>query len=249
MRKPIIAGNWKMFKTIAEADSFVQHLPVVEQEVDVVVCAPFTALFSLTEPLRAKNIALGAQNVHWESEGAFTGEVSPGMLAEIGVKYVIIGHSERRAYFNETDETVNRKVRSALDARLMPIVCVGENLSVREAGQTSTIVNGQITAALSELSAEQLNQIVIAYEPIWAIGTGQTATAEEANEVIKAIRGCIAEQFGSQWAEQVRIQYGGSVNPQNIQGFMSQSDIDGALVGGASLTPDSFIALVKGAAE
>jgi len=247
MRKPIIAGNWKMYKTIAEAKAFVEGLPVVEGEVEAIICAPFTVLSELAKVLPQKNIALGAQNVHWAEEGAFTGEVSPSMLKEIGVQYVIIGHSERRAYFNETDETVNQRIHAALNAGLIPIVCVGEDLGQRESGLTKEVVKKQIQAAMNDIRSEQMKKMVVAYEPIWAIGTGKTSSAEDANEVIGAIREFIADQYDQQIANQVRIQYGGSVKPDNIAGFLSQSDIDGALVGGASLQPEAFIALVKGA--
>lgn len=247
MRKPIIAGNWKMHKTIAEAKQFVEQLPVIEEGIDAVICAPFTSLPALAEVLQGKNIALGAQNVHWAEEGAFTGEISASMLKEIGVKYVIVGHSERRAYFNETDDTVNERAHAAFRAGLTPIVCVGEDLEQREAGRTKEVVKVQMVAAMKQISSEQMKQMVVAYEPIWAIGTGRTSSAEDANEVISAIREFIADQFDQQIANQVRIQYGGSVKPDNIAGFMSQSDIDGALVGGASLQPDSFTSLVKGA--
>lgn len=238
-----------MFKTIQEARQFVEQLPVMNEEADVVVCAPFTALSSLVEPLCAKRIALGAQNVHWNEEGAYTGEISPVMLKEIGARYVIIGHSERRAYFNETDETVNQRVRAALKHQLIPIVCVGENMEQREAGQTESVVSGQVEAALAQLDEEQIERLVIAYEPIWAIGTGQTSSADDANRVILAIRQSVANQFNERAATRVRIQYGGSVNPENIKELMSKKEIDGALVGGASLRPDSFAALVKGAIQ
>lgn len=249
MRKPIIAGNWKMHMTIAEATRFVKQLPVMKQAADVVVCAPFTALSSLSEPLREKNIALGAQNVHWDEAGAYTGEISPVMLKEIGTRYVIIGHSERRTYFNETDETVNRRVLTALQHELIPIVCVGENIEQREAGQTETIVSEQIQAALNRVPNDQIERVVIAYEPIWAIGTGKTSSAEDANQVIATIRQSVARLFDERAAGQVRIQYGGSVNPENIKGFLAQPEIDGALVGGASLRPESFAALVEGVGE
>lgn len=247
MRIPIIAGNWKMYKTQAEAKAFAEALPQVGEQVEAVICAPFTALAALAENLQGKNISLGAQNVHWEEEGAYTGEISPLMLKELGVQYVIIGHSERRAYFNETDETVNLRVHAALKHGLTPIVCVGEDLEQRESGRTKEVVKVQMEAAMKEISEEQITQVVIAYEPIWAIGTGKTSSAEDANEVIGFIRQLIADQYDQNYANQVRIQYGGSVKPENIAGFMAQPDIDGALVGGASLNPDSFLALVKGA--
>lgn len=247
MRQPIIAGNWKMFKTISEAMEFAQALPVLNEQAEAVVCAPFTALSSLAPVLREKNVALGAENIHWAEEGAFTGEISPLMLKEIGVKYAIIGHSERRAYFNETNETVSKRIHAALKHGILPIVCVGEDLAQREAGKTKEVVKEQMEAAMKEISADQMIQMVIAYEPIWAIGTGKTSSADDAGQVIGFIRGLIADQFDQNVANQVRIQYGGSVKPENVAGFMAEPDIDGALVGGASLAPASFVALVKGA--
>ncbi len=249
MRKPIIAGNWKMFKTIAEARAFAEALPVQNEAVEAVLCAPFTALSALAEALQGKNIALGAQNIHWAEDGAYTGEVSPLMLKELGVKYAIVGHSERRALFGETDETVNQRLHAALKHGISPIVCVGEDLEQREAGQTKEVVKVQMEAALKDVTSEQLVNLVVAYEPIWAIGTGKTSSAEDANEVIGFIRELIADQYDQSLANQVRIQYGGSVKPDNVAGFMAQSDIDGALVGGASLQPDSFLGLVKGAQQ
>ncbi|UYZ15468.1 MULTISPECIES: triose-phosphate isomerase [Brevibacillus] len=250
MRTPIIAGNWKMHKTIAEAVRFVQEAKAgsAAAGVEQVICAPFTALAALAEALKGTPIALGAQNVHFEEQGAFTGEISPLMLKEIGVRYVIIGHSERRQYFNETDETVNKKVLAALKHGLKPIVCVGESLEQREAGETAAVVRRQTEAALAGVDAAQMADVVIAYEPIWAIGTGKSSTAEDANETIAIIRGAIAERFGQAAAQTVRIQYGGSVKPENIDSFMAQPDIDGALVGGASLTAESYLQLVAGAA-
>ncbi|MFD2370928.1 triose-phosphate isomerase [Brevibacillus sp. GCM10020057] len=251
MRTPIIAGNWKMFKTIAEATAFAQEVKAASTAagVEKVVCAPFTALPALGQLLAGSGIALGAQNMHYEEQGAFTGEVSPGMLKEIGVKYVILGHSERRQYFNETDETVNKKVLAALKHGLLPIVCVGESLEQREAGETADVVRTQTEAALTGVDAAQLADVVIAYEPIWAIGTGKSSTAEDANETIAIIRQVIAERFGQEAAAKVRIQYGGSVKPENIASYMAQPDIDGALVGGASLIADSYLQLVNGAAQ
>jgi triosephosphate isomerase (TIM) len=239
-----------MYKTIAEAVRFVQEAKAgsAPAGVEQVICAPFTALAALAEELKGTSIALGAQNVHFEEQGAFTGEVSPLMLKEIGVRYVIIGHSERRQYFNESDETVNKKVLAALKHGIKPIVCVGESLEQREAGETAAVVRGQTEAALSGVEANQLADVVIAYEPIWAIGTGKSSTAEDANETIAIIRGTIADRFGQAAAQTVRIQYGGSVKPENIDSFMAQPDIDGALVGGASLTADSYLQLVSKAA-
>jgi triosephosphate isomerase len=247
-RKPIIAGNWKMHKTAAEAKEFAAS---VNQElknktgVEMVVCAPFTVLAVLRESL-SDSIAVGAQNVHFAEEGAYTGEIAPRMLTELGVRYVIIGHSERRAYFNETDETVNRKVVASLVHGLTPIVCVGEDLTQREAGDTFAIVEGQTRAALTGATKEQAASLVIAYEPIWAIGTGKSSTAEDANEVIRHIRQVVADLYDQATAGQIRIQYGGSVKPENIGDFMEQPDIDGALVGGGSLQPASYIGLIHG---
>lgn len=240
-----------MFKTIAEATQFAKDAVAggAAAGVEKVVCAPFTALPALGQILAGSDIALGAQNMHFEEQGAFTGEISPGMLKEIGVKYVILGHSERRQYFNETDETVNKKVLAALKHGLKPIVCVGESLEQREAGETAAVVRTQTEGALAGLEAAQLADVVIAYEPIWAIGTGKSSTAEDANETIAIIRQVIAERFGQKTAEEVRIQYGGSVKPENIASYMAQPDIDGALVGGASLQPDSYLQLINGAAK
>ncbi|RNB87628.1 triose-phosphate isomerase [Brevibacillus fluminis] len=249
MRTPIIAGNWKMFKTIAEATDFAKQLTATKaiEGVEQVICAPFTTLSALAGILQGTPYALGAQNVHFADQGAFTGEISPLMLKEIGVKYVIIGHSERRQYFNETDETVNKKVIAALSHGLLPIVCVGESLAEFESGSTEQVVRTQTEAALNGLTSDQVKQVVIAYEPIWAIGTGKSSTAEDANKTIGYIRGCVERAFGAEAAAAIRIQYGGSVKPDNIEGYLRQSDIDGALVGGASLTVDGFVQLVAGA--
>lgn len=249
MRTPIIAGNWKMFKTIKEATAFVETVKdqVAVEGVESVVCSPFTNLPALVEAAKGSQLKLGAQNMHWEENGAYTGEISGVMLSDLGIDYVILGHSERRAYFNETDETVNKKVHAAFKHGLTPIVCVGEKLEEREANQTMDVCRTQTLAALNGLSAEQAAKVVIAYEPIWAIGTGKSSTAEDANEVIRYIREQISSEFGAAVAEQVRIQYGGSVKPNNIADYMKQSDIDGALVGGASLEPDSYVQLIEGA--
>jgi len=249
MRTPIVACNWKMFKTAGEAAAFVNEVrgKAEREGVESVICAPFTALPALVEALRGTSIRAGAQNVHWEDSGAFTGEVSGAMLKDLGVTYVIIGHSERRAYFHETDEIVNKKVHAAFRHGLIPIVCVGEKLEEREAGRTKDVCRTQTLAALQGLSEEQVASLVIAYEPIWAIGTGKSSTAEDANEVIGYIRAQIAEAVSRQAADRVRIQYGGSVKPDNIGEFMRQPEIDGALVGGASLDPASYIRLVEGA--
>jgi triosephosphate isomerase (TIM) len=249
MRKPIIAGNWKMFKTVQESIAFVNEVKGKAEVdgVESVICAPFTNLPALIEAVKGTTLKVGAQNLHWEDNGAFTGEISGVQLKDLGVDYVIIGHSERRAYFAETDETVNKKVHASFKHGLTPIVCVGEKLEEREGGQTKEVCKVQTEAALAGLSAEQAAQVVIAYEPIWAIGTGKSSTSEDANEVISYIRELIAGQFSQQVADQVRIQYGGSVKPNNISEYMGASDIDGALVGGASLEPASYIALVEGA--
>ncbi|MBD2847503.1 triose-phosphate isomerase [Paenibacillus sp. IB182496] len=249
MRTPIIAGNWKMFKTAAEANAFFAEVKgkAEVEGVESVICGPFTTLPALTEAAKGTAIAIGAQNVHFADNGAYTGEISGGMLQELGVSYVIIGHSERRAYFAETDEIVNQKVHAAFRHELKPIVCVGEQLEEREAGKTKDICTTQTTAAFAGLSAEQAAQVVIAYEPIWAIGTGKSSTAADAEDVIAAIREVVAGLYDQATADAVRIQYGGSVKPANIAEYMSQPNIDGALVGGASLEPASYIALIEGA--
>lgn len=249
MRTPIIAGNWKMFKTAGEAVSFVNEVKGKAEiaGVESVICAPFTALPALAEAVKGTSLKIGAQNMHWEESGAYTGEISGPMLQDLGVHYVIIGHSERRAYFAETDETVNKKVHAAFKYGITPIICVGEKLEEREAGQTKEVCRVQTEAALQGLTVEQAAQAVIAYEPIWAIGTGKSSTAEDANEVISYIRERVAAVFGQETADKIRIQYGGSVKPNNIREFMQQPDIDGALVGGASLEAASYIQLVEGA--
>ncbi|MFD0680004.1 MULTISPECIES: triose-phosphate isomerase [unclassified Paenibacillus] len=249
MRKPIIAGNWKMFKTVSEATAFVNEVKGKAEVdgVESVICAPFTNLPALVEAVKGTTLKVGAQNLHFEDNGAFTGEISGIMLKDLGVDYVIIGHSERRAYFLETDEIVNKKVHAAFKHSLTPIVCVGEKLEEREAGQTKQVCKVQTEGAFAGLSAEQAAEVVVAYEPIWAIGTGKSSTAADANEVISYIRELIAGLYSQSVADAVRIQYGGSVKPNNISEYMQESDIDGALVGGASLEPASYIALVEGA--
>lgn len=249
MRKPIIAGNWKMFKTVKESLSFAEEVKgkAEVEGVESVICAPFTNLPALVEAFKGTSIKVGAQNLHFEDNGAFTGEISGVMLKDLGVEYVIIGHSERRAYFAETDEIVNKKTHAAYKHGLTPIVCVGEKLEEREADQTKEVCRVQTEGALKGLSAEQVKDIVIAYEPIWAIGTGKSSTAEDANEVIGYIRQVIASLYDGATADAVRIQYGGSVKPASVSEYMGQSEIDGALVGGASLEPASYIALVEGA--
>jgi len=248
MRTPIIAGNWKMHKTVAEAVALVEELkPLVAgvNGVEVVVCPAFTALDAVAKAVKGSNIALGAQNMYWEEKGAFTGEISPVMLKEIGCKYVILGHSERRQYFGETDETVNKKVKAAFAHGLIPIMCVGELLEEREAGVTEKVVKTQTEGGLAGLSPELVKQIVIAYEPVWAIGTGKTASSQDAQQVIAYIRQVVAGIFGQEVADQVRIQYGGSVKADNAGELMAQTDIDGALVGGAALEAGSFAGIVK----
>ena len=246
MRKPIIAGNWKMHKTIAEALEFVNEVKdrVNNDKVEAVICAPFTLLKDLKQATKGTNIKIGAQNMHFEEKGAFTGEISPLMLKELDMDYVVIGHSERRQYFNETDETVNKKVLKALEVGIDPILCVGATLEEREAGNTKDVCKVQVEKALENVSKEDLAKVVIAYEPVWAIGTGKTATSEDANDVIAYIREVVANLYG-ELANEVRIQYGGSVKPSNVAEIMNQSDIDGALVGGASLEANDYVELVN----
>lgn len=248
MRKPIIAGNWKMNKTAAETKELIAALiPLVKDvnDVDIVVCPPFVNIESAAEALKGSNIKLGAQNVHFEESGAYTGEVSTGMLKSLGVEYVIIGHSERREYFAETDETVNKKIKAALKAGLKPIVCVGEKLAEREAGITNEVVCKQTKLAFLGLKNHEAEDIVIAYEPIWAIGTGKTATSEDANDTIGAIRNAVKEIYSQETAEKVRIQYGGSMKASNAPELMAKPEIDGGLIGGASLKADEFSMVVK----
>ena len=249
MRKPIIAGNWKMFKTRDEALSFIyavaDNVPA-QGKVDSVVCAPFVLLRCLVKR-QGENLRIGAQNMHFEEQGAFTGEIAPNMLTSTGVTYVIIGHSERRAMFNETDETCNKKLHAAYKHGLVPILCVGESLEHREGGKTEEVIKEQIVKDLEGLTAEQVKNLVIAYEPIWAIGTGKTATAEVANETCGYIRSLVGELYGEEVAEEVRIQYGGSVKLNNIDELMSQPHIDGALIGGASLVAEDFVTFTQAA--
>ncbi len=250
MRTPIIAGNWKMHKTLAEAVQLaheIREAVAAISGVEVVLCPPFTALGAVADVIAKSKIKLGAQNMYWAEQGAFTGEISPLMLAGL-CNYVILGHSERRQFFGETDEGVNKKAKAALAHHLTPIICVGENLAQNEAGETAAFVGGQVRGAFEGIGAEDAAKIVVAYEPIWAIGTGKNAEPADANRIIGLnIRGALADLYGESVAQQIRIQYGGSVNPGNIEAFMSQPDIDGGLVGGASLKADSFVALVKGA--
>ena len=244
MRKKVIAGNWKMNVLPGEALEFVNNLaPIVKDtKNEVIICVPFTDLFYTLLAVQETNIHVGAQNMHWKESGAYTGEISPDMLKCINVEYVIIGHSERRQYFNETDETVNLKVKSALEHGLKPIVCVGESLEQKEAGNTEEIITSQVAKALEGLTLDDLSNTIIAYEPIWAIGTGKTATAEDANNSIKAIRNKIKELFNT---DDVTILYGGSVKPENAKELFSMSDIDGGLVGGASIKAETFGKIVN----
>jgi triosephosphate isomerase len=248
MRMPIMAGNWKMHKTAREAVDFVTRLQREIgdwKETEAVVAPPFIALAAVAERLSGTAIAVAAQDCFWEERGAYTGEVSPRMIRDAGCRYVIIGHSERRAYFGETDEQVNKKVRAALAHDLRPIVCVGESLEERERGDTFKTVERQVKAGLQGMDTAAAQAVVIAYEPIWAIGTGRTATPEQAQEVHSFIRGVVASMFGREGAEVMRVQYGGSVKPDNVDALMAQPDIDGALVGGASLEVASFARIVK----
>lgn len=247
-RKPIIAGNWKMNNTIAAGKKLVGELaPLVKDNaaVDIVVAPTATALAAVAEAVKGTNIHVAAQNVHWEAKGAYTGEISTEMLTEIGVEYVVLGHSERRDYFGETDEGVNKRAKAAFKAGITPIVCCGESLEIREAGNYIEYVVGQIDKDLDGFAPEEVAKLVIAYEPIWAIGTGKTATFEQAEEVCKAIREAVAKKFGQAAADAIRIQYGGSVKPSTIKDLMQQPNVDGALVGGASLKAGDFSAIVN----
>lgn len=247
MRKAIIAGNWKMNKTPEEAVQVINELkPLVKDAAcDVVICPTFVCLDAAIKAAAGSNIKIGAQNMHFEESGAFTGEVAPGMLEAMGVDYVVLGHSERREYFNETDEALNKKVKKAFEHNLTPILCCGETLEQREAGVTDDFIACQIKVDMAGLTNEQAKQVVIAYEPIWAIGTGKTATKEQANETISAIRKVVEGMYGKEVADEVRIQYGGSVKPNTIKDQMAMSDIDGALVGGASLVASDFSQIVN----
>jgi triosephosphate isomerase len=254
MRKPFVAGNWKLHKTVSEAVELAQGLKqtlaeVEPRQMELAVCPPFTALYPVNQMLETSHIGVGAQDMYWEAEGAFTGEVSPLMVREVA-QYVIIGHSERRQYFHETDETVNRKIKAALEHDIIPIVCVGESLEQNEAGETVSFVRGQIEGAFKDISAEQAQTMVLAYEPIWAIGTGRTATPEDANRIIReAIRDVLKELYDEETAESIQIQYGGSVKPHNMADFIVMEEIDGALVGGASLKVEPFTAIVENALD
>ena len=247
MRIPVIAGNWKMHYTLPEAVQTVQELlPQIEgADCEVVLCIPYIHLPELKKITSGTKLKIGAQNMHFEEKGAYTGEISPGMLEDLQVDYVIIGHSERRQYFNETDETVNKKLKAAFNHKLIPIMCCGETLGQREAGETTELLEHQVKAGLANLSPEQVCEMIIAYEPIWAIGTGKTATADDANNTIAMIRQTLAHLYGNEVAQAVRILYGGSVKPDSIKEQMGKSDIDGALVGGASLKASDFAKIVQ----
>jgi len=249
-RKPMIAGNWKMHMTTAEAVELVEGIlgritDINTDDVEILVAPPYTSLYAVSEILKSSPILLAGQNMHWEEKGAFTGEISPLMLMDVGCSHVIIGHSERRQYFNETNETVNKKVRSAFSHGLVPIMCVGESLEQREAGQTYSIIEEELKNGLNGLTSEQVQTMILAYEPIWAIGTGKTASPEQAEEVHGFIRGWIKSLVGSKTAEMVRILYGGSVKPENIEGLITMENIDGGLVGGASLKAESFSEIIR----
>lgn len=248
MRKPIIAGNWKMNKTASEAEAFVEavkdKIPSADI-VDSVVGSPALFLQALVESAKGTDLKIAAQNSYFENSGAFTGETSPEALSDLGVDYVIIGHSERREYFHESDEDINKKAHAVFNNSMIPIICCGETLEQREAGETNDWVSGQIKAALAGLTEQQVSDSVIAYEPIWAIGTGKSSTSQDANDTCSVIREAVAKEVSQAAADAVRIQYGGSVKPENIAEYMAQSDIDGALVGGASLEPESFLALLE----
>lgn len=251
MRTPLIAGNWKMNMTAAEAAGFVDTLLNKEHVagVEALICGPFIDLPILVERTRNSNIKVGAQNVYFEQNGAFTGEISAPMLSDLGVDYVIVGHSERRELFHETDEDINKKVHATLDSGMTPIICVGETKAERQGGAHVVKVEGQVTAALANVTAEQAKTLVIAYEPIWAIGTGDSATSDDANSMCQTIRRAVESVFGDDVAARVRILYGGSVKPETIEELMAKSDIDGALVGGASLKVDDYVQLLNGAAR
>lgn len=247
MRKKVIAGNWKMNKTQAEVEAFIEGVKSIEvaENNEAIICAPYVYLPTLVAGLKDSSVKVSAQNVHFEENGAFTGEVSPLMLKDIGVTHTVIGHSERREYYNETDQSVNQKVHAAFKYGLTPIVCVGETLAQREANETLSHIESQVTKALEGLSNDQVKSTILAYEPIWAIGTGKTASSEQANEVCGHVRQVVAKLTDQNVADAVSIQYGGSVKPANIDELLETSDIDGALVGGASLEVDSFKALVE----
>ena len=251
MRTKVIAGNWKMNKTPAETKEIITAMKplVADATCDVVLCVPYIDIFAAQEAAAGSNIKIGAENCHWAESGAFTGEISTGMLKEMGVEYVVLGHSERRQYFGETDETVNKRVRAALDSGLTVILCVGELLDERKKGVTMEVVRSQTKIALQGVSAEELDRIIIAYEPVWAIGTGETATAEQANEVNHAIREVLGEIYCPKCASRVTIQYGGSMNAANADELVAKVNVDGGLIGGASLKAQDFSVIVKAASK
>jgi len=248
MRRPILAGNWKMHKTMPEAKALAAGIVEKVKEskgIQIVLCPPFTALGAVAEAIKGSNVELGAQNCHYEDKGAFTGEIAISFLSDAGCKYIIIGHSERRQYFNEDDVLINKKIKKVLSSGLIPIFCIGETLQERQKEQTFDVLKRQVLHGLQEINLSDPLKLVVAYEPVWAIGTGMTATKEQAQEAHRYIRDLLAGLWGSQTAEQVRIQYGGSVKPDNIAELMAQEDIDGALVGGASLEIDSFARIIN----
>ena len=247
MKNKIIAGNWKMNKNRVEAEQLINELipQVVDTKNTVIICVPFTDLCKAVKLTKGTNIHVGAQNCHWKESGAFTGEIAPSMLKEIGVEYVVIGHSERRTYFGETDATVLMRTKAALAAGLKPIVCIGETLEEREQGNMENVLRRQVVEGFKDVTAEELASIIVAYEPVWAIGTGVTATDEQANDAIKFVRSVFAEKYGKKAADALYIQYGGSMNDANAKGLLNMSDIDGGLIGGASLVASKFSAIVK----
>ncbi len=251
MRKAVIAGNWKMNKTPAEAKALIEEMKPLVKDADceVVLCVPFVDIPAAVEAAKGSNIKIGAENVHFKASGAYTGEIAANMLVELGVEYVVIGHSERRQYFGETDQTVNLRTLAALEAGLKPIVCVGETLEQRELGYTETLLKFQTKMALTNVTAEQLKNVIIAYEPVWAIGTGVTATDDQADEGNGFCRAAIAEAYGADVAETVTIQYGGSMNPKNADALVAKVNVDGGLIGGASLKAEDFSVIVKAASK
>ena len=249
MRKIIIAGNWKMNETPSQAAELAEEIAKLQGNCEIVICPPFVDLFYARRAIEGSQVKLGAQNCHWKESGAFTGEISADMLVEVGCEYVIVGHSERRQYFGETDETVNLRTAAALEKGLKVIVCVGESKEERESGVTETVIDRQIREGLKGLTPEQMQNVVIAYEPVWAIGTGLTATAQQAQDVCAFIRGLLAELFGKETAEETTIQYGGSMKPSNAAELLAMPDIDGGLIGGASLKPADFAGIVAAGSE
>ncbi len=248
LRRPLIAGNWKMFKTGPEAVETAHRLVKLLStplDVDVMIAPPFTALAPVSDMLKNTRISLGAQNLFWEEEGAFTGEISTSMLVSAGCRYVIVGHSERRQYFGETDDTVNKKIKAALKNDLIPVLCIGESETERDSKETFSVLDRQVRNGLKGFSADEMETLVIAYEPVWAIGTGKTATADQAQEVHLFLRGMLGKKFGNKLAKSIRILYGGSVKSDNIKELMTMPDIDGALIGGASLEPETFSKIVQ----